>query len=166
MFPLYMWFFFHICVLGFYLWHIWCQNYCCPCYHVCMYGNKDFCDLIWYASLVWGGNFIIYHSADSRYEYSHKDVFAVIIILKEIRSWDRFIFTIKMSTLAIFRGILIPCKWFVTCTHSSCIKASINPLINREYPITQITTRTQRATKDDDSTTQAFRRVILLGLLL
>ena len=42
--------FFHICVLGFYLWHIWCQNYCCPCYHVCMYGNKDFCDLIW---LIW-----------------------------------------------------------------------------------------------------------------
>ena len=37
--------FFHICVLGFYLWHIWCQNYCCLCYHVCMYGNKDFRDL-------------------------------------------------------------------------------------------------------------------------
>ena len=47
--------FFHICVLGFYLWHIWCQNYCCPCYHVCMYDNEDFCDLIW---------FVIYHTVN------------------------------------------------------------------------------------------------------
>ena len=54
MLPLpYMRFFFHICVLGFYLWRIWCQNYCCPCYHACMYGNKDFCDLIWFDLKLW-----------------------------------------------------------------------------------------------------------------
>ena len=52
-FAIHVIFFFNISVLCFYLWHIWCQNYCCPCYHVCMYGNKDFCDLIWFDHQFW-----------------------------------------------------------------------------------------------------------------